>query len=64
MKKTLIIEGILEQNSFNLRNTHMDNEIVRIDLEIVRSKDSANDKLKTFSQGKILRITIEEVEPQ
>lgn len=59
-KNKLVIEGMVEENKVGLcsKNTA---EIVTLSFEISRDPNAAKDPLKTFSTGKVVRITIEEI---
>lgn len=59
-KNKLVIEGMIEDNSFCLRSVHAA-EIVDIRLQISRDATGNNEPLKTFKTGKVVRVTIEEL---
>jgi hypothetical protein len=56
----LVIEGMIEDNFFILKSVHAA-EIVDIRLQISRDANAYNAPLKTFSTGKVVRVTIEEL---
>lgn len=59
----LVIEGMLDYNEINLKAVGH-GELVRIVLELGRDRNIAADNLKTFISGKVVRVTIEEIDVQ